>query len=67
MATTAGLVEEAGRTALTVSTDIAGPEQGQALIDAATERFGRVDILINNAGVGTAVPATRRRRNSSGR
>ena len=27
--------------------------------DAATTQFGRVDVLINNAGVGTAVPATR--------
>ena len=59
MATTAGLVEEAGRTALTVMTDVAGPEQCQGLVDATLERFGRFDILINKAGVGTAVPATR--------
>jgi NAD(P)-dependent dehydrogenase (short-subunit alcohol dehydrogenase family) len=35
------------------------PEQCQALVDAAMATFGRVDVLINNAGVGTAVPATR--------
>ena len=40
-------------------TDVADQAQCQALVDATVEAFGRVDILINNAGVGTAVPATR--------
>ena len=53
------LVESAGRRALPVKTDVASPEECQALADAAMETFGRVDVLVNNAGVGTAVPATR--------
>ncbi|MGZ4559210.1 MAG: SDR family NAD(P)-dependent oxidoreductase, partial [Mycobacteriaceae bacterium] len=56
---TAELVRQAGRKALCVSTDVADPEQAQHMIDAAMERFGRVDTLINNAGIGTAYPATR--------
>jgi NAD(P)-dependent dehydrogenase (short-subunit alcohol dehydrogenase family) len=59
MAKTAGLVEAAGRRAHSVVTDVAVPEQCQALIEAAVAVFGRVDVLINNAGVGTAHPATR--------
>ena len=59
LADTAALVEATGRRALAVGTDVTVPEQCQALVDAAMETFGRVDILINNAGVGTAVPATR--------
>ncbi len=59
MSATAALVEETGRRALTVMTDVAEPEQCQGLVDATMEAFGRVDILINNAGVGTAVPALR--------
>ena len=59
MADTAALVEGAGRRALTVQTDVADPDQCQALVDATVETFGRVDILINNAGIGTAVPSTR--------
>jgi len=54
---TAALVESTGRRALAVQTDITVPEQCQALVDATMETFGRVDVLINNAGVGTAVPA----------
>jgi NAD(P)-dependent dehydrogenase (short-subunit alcohol dehydrogenase family) len=56
---TAALVEEAGRTALSVQTDVADPDSCTALVEAAMLEFGRVDILVNNAGVGTAVPATR--------
>jgi NAD(P)-dependent dehydrogenase (short-subunit alcohol dehydrogenase family) len=56
---TARLVEEAGRRALTVATDIVDPGQCQAMVDAAMTQFGHVDVLVNNAGVGTAVPATR--------
>jgi NAD(P)-dependent dehydrogenase (short-subunit alcohol dehydrogenase family) len=56
---TAKLVEAAGRRAITVETDVASPEACTALVEAAMQEFGRVDVLINNAGIGTAVPATR--------
>ena len=56
---TSRLVEAAGRRALTVATDVADPAQCQVMVDAAMSEFGRVDVLVNNAGVGTAVPATR--------
>jgi NAD(P)-dependent dehydrogenase (short-subunit alcohol dehydrogenase family) len=56
---TADLVEAAGRSAISVATDVASPEDCQALVDAAVQEFGQVDVLINNAGIGTAVPATR--------
>jgi NAD(P)-dependent dehydrogenase (short-subunit alcohol dehydrogenase family) len=59
MAGTAALVEQAGRRVHTRKTDVADPDQCQELVDAAMAEFGRVDVLINNAGVGTAVPATR--------
>ena len=59
LADTAALVQAAGRRALSVQTDVADPAQCQGLVDAAMAEFGRVDVLINNAGVGTAVPATR--------
>jgi NAD(P)-dependent dehydrogenase (short-subunit alcohol dehydrogenase family) len=56
---TAALVRSTGRRALTVSTDIADPDQCNAMVEAAMAEFGRVDVLVNNAGIGTAVPATR--------
>jgi len=56
---TSRLVENAGRRALAVATDVADPAQCQAMVEAAMTEFGRVDVLVNNAGVGTAVPATR--------
>jgi NAD(P)-dependent dehydrogenase (short-subunit alcohol dehydrogenase family) len=56
---TKALVEGAGRRALAVGTDVAIPEDCDRLVARTLEEFGKVDILINNAGVGTAVPATR--------
>jgi NAD(P)-dependent dehydrogenase (short-subunit alcohol dehydrogenase family) len=56
---TRALVEERGRRALTVTADVARPEDAQAVVDAAMAEFGHVDVLVNNAGKGTAVPATR--------
>ncbi|MEB3050947.1 glucose 1-dehydrogenase [Mycolicibacter sp. MYC123] len=59
LAGAAELVAATGRTALPVATDVADPDAATAMVQAAMERFGRVDVLINNAGVGTAHPATR--------
>lgn len=56
---TAESVRAAGRSALCVPTDIADPAQVQHMVEAAMARFGKIDTLINNAGVGTAIPATR--------
>ena len=56
---TAALVKAAGRRALCVETDVADPEACGNLVALAMERFDRVDVLVNNAGVGTAVPALR--------
>ena len=53
------LVESAGRRAVTVRTDVADPDDCRRLVDTAVEELGRVDVLVNNAGVGTAVPATK--------
>jgi NAD(P)-dependent dehydrogenase (short-subunit alcohol dehydrogenase family) len=59
LAETRAAVESLGRRAVAHPTDVASPEDCQALVDAAVAELGRVDILVNNAGIGTAVPATR--------
>ena len=41
-----------GRRALALSVDIAQPVAVAALFDAVRERFGRLDLLFNNAGTG---------------
>ncbi|MBA3263731.1 MAG: SDR family oxidoreductase [Thermoleophilaceae bacterium] len=48
---TRGGVEAAGRRAIVVQADICDEQQIERLFDAATEAFGTVDILMNNAGV----------------
>ena len=40
-----------GHRALAVPTDISSSEQVQAMVQATLEKFGRIDILINNAGI----------------
>ena len=45
-------VEALGREVLVVRTDVSKEEDVRRAIDAAVERFGTVDVLVNNAGVG---------------
>jgi short-subunit dehydrogenase len=45
-------IRQAGGKALVVPTDIAAPEQVEALASAAERQFGRIDVWMNIAGVG---------------
>ncbi|CAL9452465.1 Glucose 1-dehydrogenase 2 [Streptomyces sp. enrichment culture] len=48
---TVALVEEAGGKALAVTADTARAADVQAVVDAAVDRFGSLDVAVNNAGV----------------
>jgi NAD(P)-dependent dehydrogenase (short-subunit alcohol dehydrogenase family) len=49
--TVAAEIVAAGGAAIADTSDVATPAGAQALVDAAVEGFGRVDIVINNAGI----------------
>jgi NAD(P)-dependent dehydrogenase (short-subunit alcohol dehydrogenase family) len=40
-----------GRAVLEVQLDVAEPEQVAAMVERAVERFGRIDVLVSNAGI----------------
>jgi len=46
-------IEAAGGTAIAVGVDVSSEDQVVAMIDAAAEQFGRLDILFNNVGIPT--------------
>lgn len=50
---TADLSEAAAEAVLTVQCDVGDPEAVKALFDSTNARFGRLDVLFNNAGSGT--------------
>jgi len=43
-------IEQTGAKALAVACDVTKPDQVEAMKNAVLERFGRVDVLVNNAG-----------------
>lgn len=59
LAEVAESVRDLGRRAAVVAADVADPAACDALVQAALAEFGHIDVLVNNAGVGTAVPALR--------
>ncbi|MET8213189.1 SDR family oxidoreductase [Streptomyces sp. NPDC005373] len=49
-------IEKAGGEAVQIRTDVTRLDDVRALVGLAGERFGRLDVLISNAGVGTISP-----------
>jgi NAD(P)-dependent dehydrogenase (short-subunit alcohol dehydrogenase family) len=50
-ATVAQEIEDSGGVALANTDTVATPEGGRALVAAALDAFGRLDIVVNNAGI----------------
>lgn len=51
---TVGLIEQAGGDAIFIGADVAQPDEVAALVAETVRRFARLDIAVNNAGIGGA-------------
>lgn len=49
-------IRAAGGTAVAIAADVADEASVEAMMDRVSEQFGRLDILINNAGWSTRIP-----------
>ena len=52
-------IGQAGGKAIAVATDVTKQEDMRKLADTALEKFGRIDVLVNNAGVMPLSPIER--------
>lgn len=57
--TLADAIGKDGGKALAVTTDVTDLDQVKALVDAAVETFGKVDVVLNNAGLMPLAPMER--------
>ena len=48
---TVATIESAGGEAIALQADVSNPAQVKALFDAAIAHFGKIDVLVNNAGI----------------
>jgi NADP-dependent 3-hydroxy acid dehydrogenase YdfG len=55
----AGALTRAGGKALAVATDVVHREQVEQLVEAAVHTYGRIDVMINNAGLMPQAPLER--------
>ena len=51
-----GAIVGAGGKAIAARAEVSKPDQAKGLIEAAIEAFGRLDVLVNNAGVYDSAP-----------
>ena len=54
---TAESVRKRGRRSVAFKVDVANPGDGQLLVDQTVEALGRLDVLINNAGISHPMPS----------
>jgi NAD(P)-dependent dehydrogenase (short-subunit alcohol dehydrogenase family) len=57
LAATVAEVEALGATTLSFQADVACEAEVVALVGASLEHFGRIDVLVNNAGISLILPA----------
>lgn len=48
---TVELIQQAGGTAQFIHADVTDPDSVQAMVNAALEAYGKIDVLFNNAGI----------------
>src|SRR5438132_3076653 len=48
-------IKQAGGEAMAVAVDVTSPEKTQAMAEVTLKQYGRIDVLVNNAGLYSAL------------